>query len=102
TGARALVAYGSADAEEVAGRLGLPVALLEAVCDEPRSDGAAQAARTHRSPHKGSEAGGCEDFSAGLSGTNISWRAGRCGNFFYDAWRFLWCSCSRRGGREKH
>jgi hypothetical protein len=34
-----LAAYGSAGAEKVAGWLGLPVALVEALCGEPEATG---------------------------------------------------------------
>lgn len=44
----ALAAHGAADAEEVAGWLGLPVTLVEALCDELEAAGRLTLARGHR------------------------------------------------------
>ena len=43
----AFAAYESADAEEVAGWLGLPVTLVEATCDELEAAGRLTVARGH-------------------------------------------------------
>ena len=43
----ALAVHGAADAEEVAGWLGLPVALVEALCDELEAAGQLRLARGH-------------------------------------------------------